>query len=130
MSLSTEAHFGMSQSSRGKGDTICVVPDFSPDPLEDDFDLNKSYPCTQRPLYKKNLLALQRRYYPGSLRGECTWCGCKESWSIDCFDDWLSFEQCIKEKWPILRFLSSFFLVDQSKFNRFDLIDKTSYLKM
>ncbi|XP_041805563.1 PAS domain-containing serine/threonine-protein kinase [Chelmon rostratus] len=70
MSLSTEAYFGMSQSSRGKGDTICVVPDFSPDLLEDDFDLNKSYPCTQRPLYKKNLLALQRRYYPGSLRGE------------------------------------------------------------
>ncbi|XP_076601718.1 PAS domain-containing serine/threonine-protein kinase [Chaetodon auriga] len=71
MSLSTEAHFGVSHSSRGKGDTICVVPDLSSDLLEDDFDLNKSYPCTQRPLYKKNLLALQRRYYPGSLTGEC-----------------------------------------------------------
>ncbi|XP_036940376.1 PAS domain-containing serine/threonine-protein kinase [Acanthopagrus latus] len=70
MSLSTEAHFGLSQSSRGKGDTICVVPDLSSDVLEDDFDLNKSYPCTRRPMYKKSLLALQRRYYPGSLRDE------------------------------------------------------------
>ncbi|XP_044074602.1 PAS domain-containing serine/threonine-protein kinase [Siniperca chuatsi] len=70
MSLSTEAHFGVSQSSRDKGDTICVVPDLFSDLLEDDFDLNKSYPCTQRPLYKKSLLALQRRYYPGSLTGE------------------------------------------------------------
>ncbi|XP_073346626.1 PAS domain-containing serine/threonine-protein kinase isoform X2 [Pagrus major] len=70
MSLSTEAHFGLSHSSRGKGDTICVVPDLTSDVLEDDFDLNKSYPCTRRPMYKKSLLALQRRYYPGSLRGE------------------------------------------------------------
>uniref|UniRef100_A0A671Y4F1 PAS domain-containing serine/threonine-protein kinase n=1 Tax=Sparus aurata TaxID=8175 RepID=A0A671Y4F1_SPAAU len=70
MSLSTEAHFGLSQSSRGKGDTICVVPDLNSDVLEDDFDLNKSYPCTRRPMYKKSLFALQRRYYPGSLRDE------------------------------------------------------------
>ncbi|KAM9349928.1 PAS domain-containing serine/threonine-protein kinase [Symphorus nematophorus] len=70
MSLSSEAHFGLSKSCRGKGDTICVVPDLSSGLLEDDFDLNKSYPCTRRPLYKKSLLALQRRYYPGSLRGE------------------------------------------------------------
>lgn len=68
--MSTEARFGVSQSSRSKGDTICVVPDLSSDLLEDDFDLNKSYPCTQRPLYKKSIFALQRRYYPGSLTGE------------------------------------------------------------
>ncbi|KAF1383914.1 hypothetical protein PFLUV_G00136780 [Perca fluviatilis] len=67
MSLSTEAHFGVSQSSRVKGDTICVVPDLTSDLLEDDFDLNKSYPCTRRPLYNKTL---QRRNYPDSLRGE------------------------------------------------------------
>ncbi|XP_059201242.1 PAS domain-containing serine/threonine-protein kinase [Centropristis striata] len=70
MSLSTEAQVGMSQGSRVKGSTICVVDDITSDRLEDDFDLNKSYPCTQRPLYKRGLRALQRRYYPGSLRGE------------------------------------------------------------
>ncbi|XP_023261172.1 PAS domain-containing serine/threonine-protein kinase isoform X2 [Seriola lalandi dorsalis] len=70
MSLSTEAGFEVSQSIRIKGDTICVVPDLSSDLLEDDFDLNKSYPCTQKPLYKKSLLALQRRYCSGSLTGE------------------------------------------------------------
>ncbi|XP_042284787.1 PAS domain-containing serine/threonine-protein kinase isoform X1 [Thunnus maccoyii] len=68
MSLSTEARFGA--SVRGKGATICVVPDLSSDLLEDDFDLNKSYPSAQRPLHKKSLLALQRRYYPGSLTSE------------------------------------------------------------
>ncbi|KAM7400735.1 hypothetical protein PAMA_005090 [Pampus argenteus] len=68
MSLSTEARFGA--SIRGKGATICVLPDLSSDILEDDFDLNKSYPCTQRPLHKKRLLVLQRRYYPGSLTSE------------------------------------------------------------
>ncbi|XP_032387453.1 PAS domain-containing serine/threonine-protein kinase isoform X1 [Etheostoma spectabile] len=67
MSLSTEALFGVSQSSRLKRDTICGMPDLTSDRLDDDFDLNKSYPCTQRPLYKKTL---QRRYYPGYLRGE------------------------------------------------------------
>nr|XP_033505741.1 PAS domain-containing serine/threonine-protein kinase isoform X1 [Epinephelus lanceolatus]XP_033505742.1 PAS domain-containing serine/threonine-protein kinase isoform X1 [Epinephelus lanceolatus] len=68
MSLSTR--FGLSQSSRGKGDTICAVPDLSCDFLEDDFDLNKSYPCTQRPMYKRNLFALQQRRYPGAWRGK------------------------------------------------------------
>ncbi|XP_008279427.1 PAS domain-containing serine/threonine-protein kinase [Stegastes partitus] len=70
MSLSTEAHFAANQSFSDKGQTICVVPDLSSDLLEDDFDMNKSYPCTRRPLYKKRLLALQRRYYPGSLTGD------------------------------------------------------------
>ncbi|KAL6104485.1 pask [Pungitius sinensis] len=70
MSLSIEAHFGASQGDRVKGDTICVVPDLACDLLEDDLDLNKSYPCARKPLYKKSLLALQRRYYdPGSLSG-------------------------------------------------------------
>ncbi|XP_071348850.1 PAS domain-containing serine/threonine-protein kinase [Trachinotus anak] len=67
MSVSTEAPFRESQSIRFKGDTICVVPDLSYDLLEDDFDLNKSYPCTQKPLYKKSLLALQRRYCSGDV---------------------------------------------------------------
>ncbi|TWW73255.1 PAS domain-containing serine/threonine-protein kinase isoform X1 [Takifugu flavidus] len=63
MSLSSEFYFG---GHGNRGDTICVVPDLSKDLTENDFDLNKSYPCTQKPLYKKNLLALQRRYYPCS----------------------------------------------------------------
>lgn len=69
MSLSTEARSVGDQQFRCKGDTICVLPDLLSDLLEDDLDLNKSYPCAQRP--KKNLLALRRRYYPGSLTGEC-----------------------------------------------------------
>ncbi|KAM8850242.1 PAS domain-containing serine/threonine-protein kinase isoform 1-T2 [Spinachia spinachia] len=70
MALSVEAHYVGSRSDRVKGDTICVVPDLACDLLEDDLDLNKSYPCTLRPLYKKRLLALQHRYYdPASLSG-------------------------------------------------------------
>lgn len=77
MSLSIEAHIAGSQSDRVKGDTICVVPDLDCDLLEEDMDLNKSYPCTRRPLYKKSLLELQRRYYdPGSLSGESNTPGC------------------------------------------------------
>nr|XP_020451411.1 PAS domain-containing serine/threonine-protein kinase [Monopterus albus] len=63
-------HLGVSQSSSCKRDTISVVPDYSPDSLDDVSGLNKSYPRIQRPLYKKRLLALQGRYYPGSLTGE------------------------------------------------------------
>ncbi|KAF0047013.1 hypothetical protein F2P81_000646 [Scophthalmus maximus] len=63
MSLSTEVSRGV----RFKGETICVVPDLFSDLLQDDFDLNKSYPCTKRPLYKKSLSTMRRRYYPGSL---------------------------------------------------------------
>ena len=70
MSLPPETRFGASRGTRIKGDTICVVPDLSSDPLEEDFDLNKSYPHTQRPLYKKKLSALRRRYRPGPLTGE------------------------------------------------------------
>ncbi|KAM4605277.1 PAS domain-containing serine/threonine-protein kinase [Polymixia lowei] len=55
----------------GKGDTICVVPGFSPDLLDDDFDLNKSYPCARRPMRKKGLLAFKRCYYPDSVTGDC-----------------------------------------------------------
>ncbi|CAJ1072138.1 PAS domain-containing serine/threonine-protein kinase isoform X1 [Xyrichtys novacula] len=68
--MSTQAEFGVSRGSRDKGDTICVVPDLLSDDLENDFDLNKSYPCTQRPLHKKSIQALKHRYCPGSLRGE------------------------------------------------------------
>ncbi|XP_029931171.1 PAS domain-containing serine/threonine-protein kinase isoform X2 [Myripristis murdjan] len=71
MSVWAEARFGVNQNIRDKGDTICVVPDLSFDRLDDDFDLNKSYPCSRRPFHKRGLLALQRRCYPGSMTGEC-----------------------------------------------------------
>ncbi|XP_030016680.1 PAS domain-containing serine/threonine-protein kinase isoform X2 [Sphaeramia orbicularis] len=72
MSVSSEGRFWLSQGikSNVRGATICVIPDMSSDLHEDEFDLNKSYPCCQTPLHKKNLLALQQRYYPGSLTGE------------------------------------------------------------
>ncbi|XP_010793654.1 PAS domain-containing serine/threonine-protein kinase isoform X3 [Notothenia coriiceps] len=70
MPWSSEARFGVSHSSRAKGETICVVPALYSALLEDDFDLNKSYPCSQRPMYKKNLWALHRRNDRGSLIGE------------------------------------------------------------
>ncbi|KAF7667530.1 hypothetical protein LDENG_00058400 [Lucifuga dentata] len=73
MALSNESHFGVSQNTRRnvKGDTICVVPDLSFDLLEYEFDLNKSYPCAQRPSHKRDFLVLQRRYYPDSVISEC-----------------------------------------------------------
>ncbi|XP_026170431.1 PAS domain-containing serine/threonine-protein kinase isoform X2 [Mastacembelus armatus] len=70
MSLPSEAHYGWSQSITCKADTICVVRDLSSALLEDDFDLNKTYPCAQRPLYKKSLLSLRRRYSPTSLKSQ------------------------------------------------------------
>ncbi|XP_068557800.1 PAS domain-containing serine/threonine-protein kinase [Cebidichthys violaceus] len=67
MSLSTEAPFGASRSYNG--DSFCVMPDLICDFMDDDLDMNQSYPCTQRPLYK-TLRALQRLYHPGSSIGE------------------------------------------------------------
>ncbi|XP_077411660.1 PAS domain-containing serine/threonine-protein kinase isoform X2 [Vanacampus margaritifer] len=66
MSLATESRFEATRHFVEKGDSICVVPDLSYDLLEDEFDLNKSYPCAQRSLQKRNMLELQRRYYYGS----------------------------------------------------------------
>ncbi|XP_068605009.1 PAS domain-containing serine/threonine-protein kinase [Brachionichthys hirsutus] len=71
MSLLTEADFGAGPGCRGKGDTICVVPGLSPDLLEDDYDLNKSYPYTQRPLHNNSIVPLYRRCHPDSVRGAC-----------------------------------------------------------
>ncbi|KAM3865941.1 PAS domain-containing serine/threonine-protein kinase [Diretmus argenteus] len=68
MSLWTESDCGLSRSIRGR-ETICVVSESSSDLLEDDFHLNKSYPCARRPLHKKGLLALQG--YPDSMTGKC-----------------------------------------------------------
>ncbi|XP_041849004.1 PAS domain-containing serine/threonine-protein kinase [Melanotaenia boesemani] len=65
MSLSTEARNVANQGFRDKGQTICVMPDLSSDLLKDDVDLNKSYPCTQRPTYK----CLPPRQYHGFFTG-------------------------------------------------------------
>ncbi|XP_024922045.1 LOW QUALITY PROTEIN: PAS domain-containing serine/threonine-protein kinase [Cynoglossus semilaevis] len=70
MSLSTETRSGLNPGHRLKCETICVVPDLSSVLLEDDFDHNKSFPHTRRPMYNRQHLALQRRYCPGSLTGE------------------------------------------------------------
>ncbi|XP_019733466.1 PAS domain-containing serine/threonine-protein kinase isoform X1 [Hippocampus comes] len=65
MSLATESRFEATRHFAEKGATICVVPDLTSDLLGDEFDLNKSYPCAQRPLQKRNMLELQRRYFCG-----------------------------------------------------------------
>ncbi|KAM6919057.1 PAS domain-containing serine/threonine-protein kinase [Xenentodon cancila] len=70
MSLSTETQFAANQIIRDKGQTICAVLSQSSDRLEDDFDLNKSYPCIQKSTYKKSPLPLQQRRYPASFTGE------------------------------------------------------------
>ncbi|KAG7272268.1 hypothetical protein CRUP_008518 [Coryphaenoides rupestris] len=55
MSWTPEARCRRSQRPV-RGDTICVLPGFSskyvPKEEEEDFDLNKSYPCARRPLHK------------------------------------------------------------------------------
>ncbi|XP_028327941.1 PAS domain-containing serine/threonine-protein kinase isoform X2 [Gouania willdenowi] len=62
-----KAHYGVIE----KGQTVCVVQDLSSDTLEDDLDLNKTYPCTRRPLYNQlSLLGYQRCYYPDLLTGQ------------------------------------------------------------
>lgn len=72
MSLTSESRFGVNHGLKGnvRGATICALSEVSPDLTEDDFDLNKSYPCAQIPQHKKNLLALQNRCDPGSLTGD------------------------------------------------------------
>ncbi|KAM9790140.1 PAS domain-containing serine/threonine-protein kinase [Syngnathus typhle] len=66
MSLATQSCFEATRHFVEKGATICVVPDLSSDLLENEFDLNRSYPCAQRPLQIRNMLELKRRYYCGS----------------------------------------------------------------
>lgn len=76
MSLSNGVQTVANQS-RDQGKTFCVLPELFCDLLEDDFHLNKSYPCTQKPKYKKSLFDLQRRRdYPDSMTGEARKVGC------------------------------------------------------
>ncbi|XP_038129209.1 PAS domain-containing serine/threonine-protein kinase isoform X1 [Cyprinodon tularosa] len=55
-------------SSGNKGHTICVLPKLSCVQLKGDLDLNKSFPCTQRP--SNSLFHLQHREYPDFITGE------------------------------------------------------------
>ncbi|KAF7222677.1 PAS domain-containing serine/threonine-protein kinase isoform X1 [Nothobranchius furzeri] len=72
MSLSPDVPTVSNQSMGDQGKTFCVLSELSCDPLEDDFDLNKSYPCTQRPKYKKSLFDLRCRDCSGFLAGKCS----------------------------------------------------------
>ncbi|KAM9719277.1 PAS domain-containing serine/threonine-protein kinase [Menidia menidia] len=66
MSLTTEVRFVADQSMRDKRQTICVASNLSSGSVDDEFDLNNSYPCSRRPTYKRSL---QRRHYPGFIAG-------------------------------------------------------------
>ncbi|XP_072297522.1 PAS domain-containing serine/threonine-protein kinase [Eucyclogobius newberryi] len=72
MSLSSEFRFWTNQGANpnNRGATICAISEISPGLHEDDFELNKSYPCSQPPQFKKNLLVLQDQCAIGSLTGE------------------------------------------------------------
>ncbi|XP_017277619.1 PAS domain-containing serine/threonine-protein kinase [Kryptolebias marmoratus] len=61
MSLSTAVQTVAKLNTREQRRTFCALPESSRDLLEDDFNLNKSYPCTHKPKYKKSLFDLQRR---------------------------------------------------------------------
>ncbi|XP_077471609.1 PAS domain-containing serine/threonine-protein kinase [Stigmatopora argus] len=62
-SLTSEANFDAKRHLADQRATICVVPDLSSDLLEDEFDMNRSYPSARRPLQKRILLEMHRRYY-------------------------------------------------------------------
>ncbi|XP_037553131.1 PAS domain-containing serine/threonine-protein kinase-like [Nematolebias whitei] len=71
MSLSTAVQIMANQSIKDQRKTFSELPELSCDLLDEDFHLNKSYPCTQKPKYQKSLNDLQRRYvYFDSLIGE------------------------------------------------------------
>ncbi|CAL9688767.1 unnamed protein product [Knipowitschia caucasica] len=53
-----------------RGATICATGLSDPSFAKDDLDLNKSYPCAQRPQLKRNILTLQDQFAIGSLTGE------------------------------------------------------------
>lgn len=74
MSLSTAVQTAANQSIKDQRKTFSELPELSCDLLEDDFHLNKSYPCTQKPKYQKRLIDLQRRYvYLESRTGKAGW---------------------------------------------------------
>ncbi|XP_077581392.1 PAS domain-containing serine/threonine-protein kinase [Stigmatopora nigra] len=62
-SLTSEANSDAKRHLVDQRATICVVPDLSSDLLEDEFDMNRSYPSAKRPLQKRILLEMHRRYY-------------------------------------------------------------------
>lgn len=69
MPLSTRAPFEVGPIGRVKGGSVCLDPDLSCDLINDDFDMNKSYPSTKRPTYTKNRAASERCNFPWLLRG-------------------------------------------------------------
>lgn len=77
MSLSTAVQTVANQSISDPRKTFSELPELSCDLLDDDFHLNKSYPCTQKSKYHRSLIDLQRRYvYFDSLTGKAICFGC------------------------------------------------------
>lgn len=54
MPLSTRSMFEVGHIGRVKGGSVSALPDLSTDFIEDDFDLNRSFPCTKRLMYTQN----------------------------------------------------------------------------
>ncbi|XP_075877367.1 PAS domain-containing serine/threonine-protein kinase [Nelusetta ayraudi] len=59
MPLSTRTPFEVGHIGRVKGGSVNALPDLSTDFIEDDFDLNRSFPCTKRLMYTQNRTGLE-----------------------------------------------------------------------
>lgn len=68
MPLSTRSPFELGHIGKVKGGSVSALPDLSTDLIEDDFDLNRSFPCTKRLMYTRNRAGLE--HFPWLLTGE------------------------------------------------------------
>lgn len=68
MPLSTRTPFEVGHIGRVKGGSVNALPDLSTDFIEDDFDLNRSFPCTKRLMYTQNRTGLE--HFSWLLTGE------------------------------------------------------------
>ncbi|KAK7945689.1 hypothetical protein WMY93_001417 [Mugilogobius chulae] len=69
MSFSSEFSFRTIQGAKPdhRGATMSALTEISPGLIDDDFELNKTYPCAQIPQLKKNLLVLRDQCALGSM---------------------------------------------------------------
>lgn len=85
MPLSTRSLFEVGHIGRVKGGSASALPDLSTDFIEDDFDLNRSFPCTKRLMYTQNRTGLE--HFPWLLTGEWLiwrhWVSKTYSWSVN-----------------------------------------------
>lgn len=68
MPLSARSPFEVGHIGRVKGGSVSALPDLSTDFVQDDFDLNRSFPCTKKVMYTQNQRGL--KHYPWLLTGE------------------------------------------------------------